>query len=387
MILAYLLDTFPSQSETFIAREIEALRRRGFDVRIWALHAGDGAHSIDVPTQTLGKVKAGLTRKLRGAKYFEDLGAAWYHRECDGLLRGVQHIHAGWASHPAEIALGAAQTSGLSWSFSGHARDLWVDGRDFERKVQSAVFATCCTRAGQRVLAQSALAHAHKVLYAPHGLEVSHFEFRSRAFEGDGPLKILSVGRLVEKKGFAVLLQALETLASEDFNFYAVIIGDGPLRGELEQQAQFVNLEYAGSINQSEALVHFVGAMPFDEVVAAMHEADCLVLPSVEARDGDRDGLPNVLLEAAACGLPIVSTTAGSVTDFLDATTAYLCGPDDAEALADAIREMAADATTTRALAFAARERVENLFDIDQNIEIIARALESRGADFKGDNS
>jgi len=378
MILAYLLDTFPSQSETFIAREIEALRRRGFDVRIWALHAGDGAHSIDMPTQTLGKVKAGLIRKLRGAKYFEDLGAAWYHRECDGLLRGVQHIHAGWASHPAEIALGAAQTSGLSWSFSGHARDLWVDGRDFERKVQSAVFATCCTRAGQRVLAQSALAHAHKVLYAPHGLEVSHFEFRSRAFDGGGPLKILSVGRLVEKKGFVVLLQALENLASEDFDFYAAIIGDGPLRGELEQQCRERKLEDR---------VQFTGAMPFDEVVAALHEADCLVLPCIEARDGDRDGLPNVLLEAAACGLPIVSTTAGSVTDFLDATTAYLCGPDDAEALADAIREMASDATTTRALAFAARERVENLFDIDQNIEIIARALESRGADFKGDNS
>lgn len=387
MILAYLLDTFPSASETFIAREIEALRRRDFEVRVWALHAGEGAYPIEVPSNALGKVKGGLTRRLRGSKYFEELGAVWYQRERDGLLRGVEHIHAGWASHPAEIALGAAEASGLSWSFSGHARDLWVDNRDFERKLQTASFATCCTRAGQRLLAQSAPAHAHKVLYAPHGLEVSRFQFRSRAFEGDGPLRILSVGRLVEKKGFAVLLQALAILGDEEFEFYCVIIGDGPLHKELDNQARFVNLEYADSTNHADALVHLVGAKSFEEVVEAMHEADCLVLPSLEARDGDRDGLPNVLLEAAACGLPIIATTAGSVTDLLDATTAYLCGPDDEDALATAIREMATDPTTTRALALAARERVENLFDIDQNIEIIARALQSRGADFKEDNS
>lgn len=135
MILAYLLDTFPSASETFIAREIDALRRRGFEVRVFALHAGKGAQRLDVPAAPLGKVKAGLTRKIRGPKYFEDLGAAWYQRERDVGLRDVEHIHAGWASHPAEIALGAAEASGLSWSFSGHARDLWVDGRDFARKL------------------------------------------------------------------------------------------------------------------------------------------------------------------------------------------------------------------------------------------------------------
>ncbi|MDF2441196.1 MAG: hypothetical protein JWN98_2180 [Abditibacteriota bacterium] len=378
MILAYLLDTFPSASETFIAREIDALRRRGFEVRVFALHAGKGAQRLDVPAAPLGKVKAGLTRKIRGPKYFEDLGAAWYQRERDVGLRDVEHIHAGWASHPAEIALGAAEASGLSWSFSGHARDLWVDGRDFARKLQRASFATVCTRSGQRLLAQRAPDAAHKVLYAPHGLELSRFEFRSRVFRGEGPLKILSVGRLVEKKGFAVLLQALETLARDNFDFYAVIIGDGPLRDELTKECQS---------RQLQKRVLFAGAMALDEVVDAMHEADCLALPCLQARDGDRDGLPNVLLEAAACGLPIVSTTAGSITDFLDVTTAYLCQPEDAAALISALRELAGDASTTRALALAARERVEELFDIDQNIKILVQALLGRGADFKGDNS
>ena len=378
MILAYLLDTFPSASETFIAREIEALRRRDFEVRIFALHAGDGAQPIEAPSNSVSKVKDGLNRKLRGAKYFEELGANWYRRERQSTLNGVTHIHAGWASHPAEIALGAAQESGLSWSFSGHARDLWVDGRDFERKLQTAVFATVCTRAGQRLLAQSAPLLAHKVLYAPHGLELSRFGFQSRAYQGDGPLKILGVGRLVEKKGFAVLLQALALLREENCEFYAAIIGDGPLRDELAAQTCKLKLDDT---------VQLVGTQSLDEVIAAMHEADCLVLPCVEARDGDRDGLPNVLLEAAACGLPIITTTAGSITDFLDATTAYLCEPDDARSLAAGIREMAADADTTRALAASARERVENLFDIDHNIEVLASALRSRGADFKENHS
>jgi glycosyltransferase involved in cell wall biosynthesis len=367
MTIAYLLHTFPSLSETFIAREIEALRRRDFEVQVWAMNAGEGAHAL--PAENWKNRGAKLAAKIGGPeaqqKYFQEMGARWWRDNAE-LLRDVQHIHAGWASFPAELAQGAAQIAGLPWSFSGHARDLWVEGRGLDAKLRSARFAAVCTRAGQRLLAQQAPDAAHKVLYAPHGLEMSRFEFLPRTMEMDAPLKILSVGRLVEKKGFVVLLQSCALLQAEQFDFYAVLVGEGAQQGELEQLKMQLGLDER---------VQLVGAQSGEEVYAGMQEADCLVVPSVVADDGDRDGLPNVLLEAAAVGLPIVATNAGSITDFLDFTIARLCEPGDAEELASALREVRSDAQTTQTLARAARERVENLFDIDQNIEVLVQAF------------
>jgi glycosyltransferase involved in cell wall biosynthesis len=367
MTIAYVLDTFPSLSETFIAREIEALRRRGFEVQVWAMNAGEGARALpEVDWKTAGSK---LVAKLGGAKaqqkYFQELGARWW-RESLSELQNVQHIHAGWASFPAEIAWGAAQVANLPWSFSGHARDLWVDGRAWDEKLAAARFATTCTRAGQKMLAQAAPEHASKVLYAPHGLEIERFPFVSRLFQGDEPLKILAVGRLVEKKGFAVLLQALSHLQNAGVDFYCALIGEGSQRAELDRVIAQEDLHER---------VQLIGAQSSDEVLSGMQEADCLVVPSIVALDGDRDGLPNVLLEAAAMGLPIVASTAGSITDFLDFTTARLFEPGDVAALVEALQEVTEDKATTAALAQAARQRVEELFDVDRNIAVLAEAL------------
>lgn len=361
MKIAYLLHQFPSRTETFIAREIDALRAIGFDIEIFALEAGPGAHALG----EIGGAWERVKRKVHGAAYFENLGREWAQRERDGLLRGIEHLHAGWASFPAEIACGAARELGVHWSFSGHARDLWVDGRDWESKLQAATFAAVCTRQGARFLQAQVPICAAKVHYLPHGIPLAKFAFEPpTSTKPEGPLRLLSVGRLVPKKGLSRWLQVLAALPEVDWQ--AVIIGDGPERDSLEKQLRELNLE---------SRVFLVGALEPDAVIDAMHEADALVLPSQIASDGDRDGLPNVLLEAGACGLPIVATNVGGVSDFCDHSSAYLCDDKDDD-LARSVRELWHDWNYDRATLVArcqcARERVQELFAIEPNGQLLA---------------
>ena len=375
MKIAYLLHRFPNRTETFIAREIAALRALGFEIEIFALEAGAGAHELGETGGAWERVK----RKMHGAAYFENVGREWAQREGEDLLRDVQHLHAGWASFPAEIAQGAAQALGVSWSFSGHARDLWVDGRDWQNKLNSAVFAAVCTRNGARFLHQQAPDCATKIQYIPHGLSLENFAFAPPALaKPDGPLRLLSVGRLVAKKGLSRWLQVLAEWREVDWQ--VVIVGDGPERGALEKQIAQLGLSER---------VFLVGALEPNEVIDAMHEADALVLPSQIAADGDRDGLPNVLLEAAACGLPMVATNVGGVSDFCDHSIAYLCADNDAE-LAHSARELWHDWNHDRATLIArcqlARERVQELFDIETNIELLAAQFRA-AIEFSGELS
>lgn len=364
MRIAYILDTYPSISETFIAREIEALRRRGFTIDVWALRAGDGASLIPRPLWLRLRGQWELRTEPARPEYYTSVGRAmWETAATRRALDGVEHIHAGWASHPAFIAWGLAQQSGWPWSFSGHARDLFVEGAALDAKMASACFATACTRAGHAVLT-GATTQPHQAIYAPHGLEIARYDFARRA--PNGRLELLAVGRLIEKKGYDVLLAALALLQEQGVDCTATIIGDGPLAQALQAEAQRLEVD---------SRVAWTGALDHEAVIAAMHAASCLVLPSKTAADGDRDGLPNVLLEAAAVGLPIVATTAGSVTDFLNESNSRLCPPADAAALAAAVGDVGADAGRTADLAAAARAAVERDFDADRNIEIMTNAF------------
>ena len=366
MKLAYILDTFPSLTETFIAREIAALRRRGLEIEIFALQAGPGAGSLG-PVSWSRRAWGALER-LRGRArehYFKAVGTDWWHtNKTHPALRGISHIHAGWASHPAFIAWGAAEAAELPWSFSGHARDLFVAGAALPEKLEAARFASVCTRAGQQFLQQQVPSCAAKVLYAPHGLEIAAYPFHTPDLAA--PMRLLSVGRLVEKKGFAVLLDALAILQTQGQPFQATVIGGGPLHDALVRRRDALGLDKH---------VTFTGAQSEADVRAAMRAANCFVLPAIVASDGDRDGLPNVLLEAAACGLPLVATPVGGIMDLLDETVGYLCEPNNAAQLAATLRRVCADKAATLRLCQQARARVEAQFDVDRNVEWLIQAF------------
>lgn len=355
MKIAYLFESFPSITETFLAREIEALRKLGFEIEIWAQQAGQGAHSIPPAPRAL---------KLAGRRAHTAAGAALLAP----LLQkqGVTHIHATWANHIAELAQATAQKTGLGWSFSAHARDLWVDGGDLAAKLSSAKFGAACTRAGEAELRK----HGKNVIYAPHGLPLERFPFRE--WQREREVHVLGVGRLVEKKGWMDLVATagLAQVRSEQRTGSPIhsvqIIGEGPLRGFLERQIASHGLQ---------DVIELRGAASEDEVIEAMQESTCFVLPSRRASDGDRDGLPNVLLEAAALGLPIVTTDNEGARDFVDESTAIFFPHADAAGLVSAIGRVRALPEETVKRCRTARARVEANFDVNKNVEILARAF------------
>lgn len=330
-------------------REVEALRQSGFDIDVWALNPGNGAHAIPAPSPILKLAGRSRYRSAQGA-----LLAAQLHQH------QVQHVHAAWANHIADLAGVAAQAADLPWSFAAHARDLWVDGGDLKAKLASARFAATCTREGKAQLRR----YGDNVVYAPHGLSLEEYPFR--LWEKDDEIRLLGVGRLIEKKGWLDLIDAVALLRGQGVPIVAHIIGEGPQRDVLESHIAALDLY---------PQVLILGAMSHEQVVATMKFANCFVLASRVAADGDRDGLANVLLEAGALGVPLVTTDAGAARDFVDESTGIVVPPGDAPALAAAIRQVFASPDQTRARCVAARQRVETGFDVEKNVAVLGRAF------------
>lgn len=358
MKLAYLLNTFPSTSETFIAREIEALRRRGFEIEIFALNAGEGATKISQPWL---KKFSSLRWQMAGRKL---------------NLSGFDHVHAGWANHVALVAQSAAKRARLPWSFSAHARDLWVMGGDLKAKLASAQFATSCTLAGTEELRK----FGTNIIYAPHGLELKHYKFRQ--WKQRKEIRVAGVGRLVEKKGWQDACDAMyrfdeliNPLRDGKMEARMDLVGDGPLMGALKSQTEsYMHLERDGK-HWQESLLRFYGALPHPQAIKVMELCDCLILPSRRTSEGDRDGLANVLLEAGALGLPIVTTNAGSASDFVDETTGIVVEAGDVDALTGALQRVFVEPEQTKWRCENARRRIEERFDVDRNVEVLARAF------------
>lgn len=354
MKIAYLFGTYPRLSETFLQREIDALQQSGFEIEIWALDAKPPAHQIHV-SHLLALCR--LLYFARDAR-LSSIGRHWAQHQ----LGAVDHIHSAWAGNPAQIAMAAAAAKGISWSFSGHARDIWVRPRNLRAKLASAAFATSCTRQGVEFLQSQS--SASKVLFAPHGLPLEQYPFTPRQ-HGHTPPRLLAVGRLEEKKGFSYLLDALKILQNQQFSIESTLLGKGTLMDQLKAQQHELKLSQ----------LQIKGAVPQEEVRAQMQNADLLVAPCIVGKNGDHDGLPNVLLEAAALGLPILTTPVGGTQDLINEKTGWLCRPNDAADLAQKIQEILANPQAASARAHAAREFIETHYDVKDNVQILADAF------------
>jgi len=315
--LAVVVSGFPRTSETFAVGELAALAGAGRLVRIYATKAGDGA----VPQPGVEPLLP-LVRMLPPGD--ADAQAAALLADLDG--EQVDGVHGYFAHQPAAVAERAAAGLGVDFSFSVHALDA--------RKVPAAELARR-SRAAAGVIACNADVATHvdvpgaRVATLPHGVDLGRFQPRPHP-AGDGRLRVLAVGRLVEKKGFPVLLEALARL---DVPWVLRIVGTGPESGGLEKRVAELGIADR---------VTLVGRRSHHELPAELAWADVVAVPSVVDSSGDRDGLPNVVLEGMASGRPlVVSDVAAIAATVTEGRAGIVVPPRDALALTTALRRLA----------------------------------------------
>ena len=405
--VGFVLKGYPHLSETFIAQEIRALERRGLALRIYSLrHPTDRAthpvhREIEAPVgylpeylyQEPARVARGLRRSrrrpgfLRAARvWLKDLRrdptpnrVRRFGQACvlaAELPDEVTWLYAHFLHTPASVTRYAAIMTGLPWSCSAHAKDIWTTAAWEKReKLAELAWITTCTRGGRDHLAALAPSAA-KVVLAYHGLDLARFPAAPAARaprdgrDLDDPVGLLSVGRMVPKKGYDVLLEALARLPAA-LHWRLVHIGGGQLGPALRAQARRLGLLER---------IDWRGAQPQEAVLAACRTADLFVLASRVAADGDRDGLPNVLMEAQSQELACLSTEVSAIPELIERDrTGVLVPPDDAGALTEALARLIGDPVERRRLGAAGAERVRREFAMDAGIDTL-EALLAQGA-------
>jgi glycosyltransferase involved in cell wall biosynthesis len=398
--VAFVLKGYPRLSETFIAEEIHALERRGLDILIVSLrHPTDKAiHPVHrqvraarlylpeyLYQEPLRVLRGWRTaRRLPGYKAARRTWLADLARDptpnrirrfgqalvlAAELPGDIDKLHAHFLHTPASVTRYAATMRGLPWSVSAHAKDIWTTP-DWEKreKLAAAEWAVTCTAAGHAHLAALA-PRPERVALCYHGVALDRFPPASQAApDHDGsdpghPVILLSVGRAVAKKGYDDLLAAL-ALLPPGLAWRLVHIGGGALASDLKEQA--------GRLGLADR-IEWRGARPQPEVLAAYREADLFVLAARIAPDGDRDGLPNVLVEAQSQGIACISTRLSAIPELIeDGATGLLVPPGDRAALAAALARLIADPALRASLGTAGAARVRAQFNADSAIEALA---------------
>ena len=405
--IAVVLKGYPRLSETFIAQELRELERAGFRLRFFSMRHPTEAvthpihREITAPVRYLpeylhkepirvirGWLAArrlpGYRRALRQllADLPRDFTRSRIRRFGQALVLAaeipgdVDWIYSHFIHTPGSVARYTHILTGLPWSCSAHAKDIWTSP-DWELadKLSSAAWTVTCTGFGQ--------AHLHRIAPDParvhliyHGLDLSRFPpFERPASTRDGrnpedPVRIVTVGRAVAKKGLDTVIDALALLPA-DLNWRWVHIGGGELSGTLAKQVLRNGL--AGR-------VELLGSRPQEIVLETYRSADLFVLPSRVARNGDRDGLPNVLVEAASQELACVSTPVSGIVELIrDGENGVLVQPEDPEALAVAMASLIADPAARDRLGARAAERVRAEFDHRRTIGSLIRLFETSG--------
>ena len=401
--IAVVLKGYPRLSETFIAQEIRALEARGLRLRLYSLrHPTDPAvhpvhREIAAPVVYLPEYlkddPARVWRSWRRARVLPGYGAARravlrdlkrdrtpnrlrrFGQACvlaAELPREVVHLYAHFLHTPASVARYAALMTGRPWSVSAHAKDIWTTPEwEISEKLDEADWAVTCTAAGHERLA--ALARApDKVGLVYHGLDFARFgppAAPRRPRDGRdpaAPLRLLSIGRLVEKKGTADLIEALARLPAA-LEWRLTHIGGGALAQALKARAESLGLG---------GRIEWRGALAQGQVLEAYRAADLFVLASRIARDGDRDGLPNVLMEAQSQGLACLSTRVAAIPELIeDGATGCLVAPGDPAALAAALEHLIRDPALRLRLGAAGARRVRERFAMDAGIDALVTRL------------
>jgi glycosyltransferase involved in cell wall biosynthesis len=381
--VGYVVKRYPRFSETFVVNEILAHEAAGLELEIFSLfpsidtHFQDAIAWVRAPVTYLpgegsrattfwkaltetsalfpgfwSALRAGRDAEAR--EVMQAVALARMARE-----KGVRHLHAHFASAPTTVARLAARFSGLTYSFTSHAKDIFhetVQVGDFRQKLNDAAEVVTVSDFNVQHLRQQFGETARHVQRIYNGLDLQRFPYSSPL---DRPPQIVAVGRLIEKKGFADLVEACALLAKGGCAFNCQIIGGGQMASMLRSQIQERGLD---------GFVQLLGPRPQSEAIKMIRGACVLAAPCVVGQDGNRDGLPTVLLEAMALGTPCVSTDVTGIPEVLrHEETGLIVRQHDPSALATAMERLLRDPELRARLAEKARRLIEAEFDVHAN--------------------
>lgn len=383
--IAYVVSQFPETHETFILREIQALSHTlGARPPIFSLkpcrdrviHEEARSFLETTTYPSSGRAARALPSVFRSpearrclrdvlvayraqpqkaAKAFATLVLAAAMVPTIRQLQ-LRHLHAHWATMPALAAYFIKQISGIPYSLTAHAWDIYTDTTFLREKMRAAEFIVTCTAANCEALTARG-ARPERVFLSYHGLDFTRLP--APLFDRAPGLRILAVGRLVEQKGFAVLIKACHLLKQEAIPFHCQIIGEGRLENELRNLMSFYQLD---------GMVKLHGSIPQAEVFEAYRHASVFCAPSIIAEDGNRDGIPNVILEAMSQGLPVVASNVSGIPEVIHPQqTGWLTPQQDARALASAFQEIHRSPEEARRRATAAYDLVRKNFNVQEN--------------------
>jgi len=404
--VAYVLGTFPQASQTFIAREIRGLRRLGVPLLIFARGRRD-KEALEEPdrswyqevlfapavwgwaglvsnlhfiVRTPGLYARTLISLLRlphrprvlAVRAFSlMLTGAWIAREIE-RAGGCRQVHAHFALAQTEVAMAVSGLLGCPFSFTAHARDIYATPSALEEKIRAAAVVVTCTAYNVEYLrGLCADVPPDHVALVHHGVEVEAKSTAYRAGRSDGsePL-VLAAGRLIEKKGFDTLVAACAELGRRGVAFRCRILGTGPLEQALRGQIRSAGLDHR---------IELAGWVSPETVSREMAEATVFTMPSRISGTGDRDGIPNVVLEAMAAGLPVVATRVSGIPEaVVHGETGLLVEADVPLALADALEQIVTNERLAADLGASAATRARAQFAIEASARRLAAAFRLR---------
>ena len=394
--VGYVLRKFPVLSETFILNEILALEAHGVPVQIFSLQRPSDPRFHE----DLAKLKASVyyapeisdlkavlrqnklasqrygqsyrstfARTLKGTRprdYWRFLQACYIANQARRFQ--LTHIHAHFANYPASVAMLASQISGIPYSFTAHAMDIFkeeVNKKTLAKKITEAKFVATVSEFNKSYLEEIASGQSEKIVRIYNGINLERFSpYGSPSIE---PFTFLCVARLVEKKGHALLLEACRTLRDNQVPFRCRIVGKGNLRSQLDSFIKDSKLQKE---------VQLLGPKTQREVLEEFRSSHVSVLPCTTGSDGNKDGLPVSVVEALACGLPVITTPMTGIPEVVqDGHNGFLVADGDATALADAMESVVRDTELFNRLRAQARSSVASRFDMKQTSQELRRLM------------
>jgi colanic acid/amylovoran biosynthesis glycosyltransferase len=381
--VGYVLKRYPRYSETFVVNEILAHEAAGLELEIFALRPPMDSHFQDAIARVRAPVHYIPNEAVKSPKLWEELRAAratlpHLRDALDAALdedaldvrqavllaetarrRGIDHLHAHFATVSTTVARLAGRFAGLPYTFTAHAKDIFhesVDPSDLARKIRDAAGVVTVSEFNLEHLRARHPREMDRIHRVYNGLPLDRFAFDTPR---ERPRRILGVGRLVEKKGFEHLIDACRILADRGDAFECRILGSGEREAPLAARIRSLRLE---------GRVVLAGPRPQADVVEEVRAAAVLAAPCVVGSDGNRDGLPTTVLEAMALGTPCIATDVTGLPEVLsDGETGLMVPQGDATALADSLARLLDDADERVRLARAARRRIESDFEVHRS--------------------